>query len=470
MAKFEAAPPPQGLCALTAKELVNGYARGDFTPSEVLMAVLERHEEVNPVINAVYEVAREEAQQSARAAGQRWRNREPLSSLDGVPISVKDHLHVRGLSAPRAFLFGSRAPSPADCAAAHLLREAGAILFGKTNMPELSVMPVTASTLFGETRHPSALHLSPGGSSGGAVAAILAGMGPLALASDGGGSIRIPAAFTGLVGLKPTHGRVPYFPKATDRTVAGPIGRTVADVASMMNVIARYDSRDWTALPPDGIDYENILAQEVPRQRIAVSYGFGYATVEPEIRAAVSQAAQWLASQGHQIEEREYICEDAQYTATVQAAVSTQGLLDSLSPEQRAQIAPSSIAALKTMSQLCLADYRKMQEARDRLVADLHLVHQDFDVILSPTVPHGPVELGRFFPNGEILGEDCRRIGSLTRVFNLIHQPGISVPFGHFANGLPIGVQLTAPKFQDAKLLQLAAQLEQGGSHFRPRP
>src|SRR5690606_10769482 len=138
-----------------------------------------------------------------------------------------------------------------DCASASLLRAGGAILFGKSNMPELSVMPVTASTLFGETLHPDALGFSPGGSSGGAAAAVLAGLGPLALASDGGGSLRIPAAFAGRVGLKPTHGRVPYYPRPTDRTVAGPSGRTVADVARMMNVIARADCRDWTAPAPD---------------------------------------------------------------------------------------------------------------------------------------------------------------------------------------------------------------------------
>lgn len=460
MAIFESLSEPQGLCALTAAQLAAGYASGEFTPVEVIRAVLARHDEVNQTINAVYEVAWDEALSAARESQQRWRRKEPSSSMDGVPVSVKDHLQVRGMRSPRGFLFGSQSPLEDDCASVCKLRQGGAILFGKSTMPELSVMPVTESTLFGQTRHPLALHLSPGGSSGGAAAAVRAGIGPLALGSDGGGSIRIPAAFTGLVGLKPTHGRVPYFPRPTNRTVAGPIGRTVSDVARMMNVIARHDGRDWTALPPDFTDYLVQVREHLPPQRIAVSYGFGFAEVDAQVRQVVASAAEWLASQGHLVEEHEQICDDAQYVSNVLVAAGMQQLLKSLDESQRAQLAPSTIRALERLDQVDLGDHWAMERTRERLASQLDSVFQRFDVILSPTTPCGPVRLGQFFPDGDILSEECRRMGALTRVFNVVHMPGISVPFGRFDNGLPIGIQLAANRFQEVRLLQLAAQIE----------
>lgn len=460
MAIFKSIQEPVGLCSLTASELIIGYQKGEFTPVETIRSVFDRYEEINQTVNALYEIDRDEALRAAFNSEQRWLQNRPLSPMDGVPVSVKDHLQVRGMSSPRGFLFGSRNPLNEDCASVHKLRQGGAIVFGKSTMPELSIMPVTESTLFGQTRHPRALHLSPGGSSGGAAAAVRAGIGPLALGSDGGGSNRIPAAFTGLVGLKPTHGRVPYFPSPTNRTVAGPIGRTVSDVARMMNVIARYDSRDWTSMPPDFSDYLGQIDKKIQPQRIAVSYGFGIVEIDTQIRQAVDAAAEWLSSLGHVVEKQEVICDDALPISNVLAAAGMQELLGNLTSEQRGKIAPSSISALEQFNRTGLHDYRNMEKSRERLASQLNLIFKKFDVILSPTVPHGPIPLGKFFPKGDILSEECRRVGTLTRVFNVVYLPGVSVPFGHFDNELPIGVHLAAGRFQDVKILQLARQLE----------
>lgn len=461
MASSEALAPAAGLCALSAAQLRSAYAAGDATPLAVVEALFDRIETVNPRLNALYEVDREAARRAAAESERRWRQGAALSPLDGVPVSVKDHLAVAGFSSPRGLKFNARVALTEDCASAGLLRRAGAILFGKSNMPELSVMPVTESSLFGPTRNPLALALSPGGSSGGAAAAVAAGMGPVALASDGGGSIRIPAAFTGLVGFKPTHGRVPYFPKPTERTVAGPITRDVEDAAMMMNVIARPDGRDWTELPLDATDYVASLHAPLGRLRIAYSLDFGYMNaVDPEIARAVQGAAALLRDLGHRVEEIGRVCSDGQRIASIQAALSLRTMLTRLSPEEVAQLPQSSRAVLSYAASVTIDDYQQMLEGRERLAAELHAVFERVDVIVSPTVAMAPFEVGRFFPDGDILGPACRAIGGFTRPFNLAQMPALSMPFGRSSSGLPISIQLAARKFQDQRLLQLGARLE----------
>lgn len=461
MVSSEVLVPAEGLCALSAAQLRSAYAAGEATPVAVVEALFDRIETVNPRLNALYEVDRAAAGRAAAESERRWRQGAALSPLDGVPVSVKDHLAVAGFSSPRGLKFNTRTALADDCASVRLLRRAGAILFGKSNMPELSVMPVTESSLFGPTRNPLALALSPGGSSGGAAAAVAAGLGPAALASDGGGSIRIPAAFTGLVGFKPTHGRVPYFPKPTERTVAGPIARDVMDAALMMNVIARPDGRDWTELPLDPTDYVASLRLPLAPLRIAYSLDFGYMEgVDPQIAAAVLASVERLRQLGHRVEQVDRVCGDAQRIASVQAALSLRTMLTRLSPDEVAQLPRASRAVLGYAASVTLDDHQQMQEERERLVAELHEVFERFDVLVSPTVAMAPFEVGRFFPDGDILGPACRAIGGFTRPFNLAQMPALSLPCGRFANGLPISLQLAARKYQDQRLLQLGAQLE----------
>ena len=460
MAGCKPAPRTEDPCALTAAELRAAYGAGALSPVEVVEAIFERIAALNPSLNALYETDRSGALASAREAEQRWRRGSPGGPLDGIPVSAKDHLAVRGFSSPRGLVFNPRSPAAEDCAAAARLRESGAILFGKSAMPELSIMPITASLAFGPTRHPMALDRSPGGSSGGAAAAVGSGMGPLALASDGGGSIRIPAALVGLVGLKPTHGRVPYFPAPTDRTVAGPIARTVTDVALMMNVIARPDGRDWMEQAPDNRDYVAELDQPPARLRIAYSADFGYQQVDPQVAAAVASAVATLERLGHVVEPVAPFCDDVRHVANVQAALSTWPLLERLSETQIAELPPATRGVLAFVRSLDVAAIRAMHSGRERLAQQIGGLFRRYDVLVSPTTPVTSIPIGAHYPDGDILGNECRALGGFTRPFNIVHMPAISVPCGSSAEGLPIGMQIAGPKYSDALLLRLARQLE----------
>ncbi len=351
-------------------------------------------------------------------------------------------------------------PTTPNAPAVARLRESGAILFAKSNMPEISVMPVTDSLAFGPTRHPMAPHLSPGGSSGGAAAAVAAGLGPLALCTDGGGSIRIPAALTGLVGFKPTHGRVPYYPRPTERTVAGPIGRTVADVAMMMNVIARPDGRDWTELPADDCDYLAALAHAMPPLRIGYSASYGFQSVDPEILASVERGVGRLSDMGHHVENVDFVCDDAQEISHLQAAISLRELAERAQAMKAPQMAPSTLRVLESVLGVDAEALRRMYPLRETLIEQLLALYRRYDVIVSPTLPVHTIAVGEFFPDGELLGAACRSLGSFTRPHNIAHTPALSLPCGVGSDGMPIGIQLAGPRFADARLLALGHAFE----------
>src|SRR5437016_11645885 len=249
------------LCALSATALLDAYRKHELSPVEVTKAVLERIDRLNPVLNA-FNLVSQRAMDDAKASEARWMSGQPKGLLDGVPVSIKDIILTKGWPTLR----GSKTVDPKgpwndDAPATARLREHGAVLLGKTTTPEFGWKGVTDSPLTGITRHPWNRAKTPGGSSGGAAAAVASGMGPLAVGTDGGGSIRIPCAFTGLFGIKPTFGRVPAWPPSPMGTVAhvGPIARSVADAALMLGVMSQPDSRDWTALPYDGGDYREGL-------------------------------------------------------------------------------------------------------------------------------------------------------------------------------------------------------------------
>ncbi len=255
--------PTDEIGYLTATDLANAYRSRSLSPVEVTRTILARIEALNPRLNAFCLIDGEAALRDARASEARWLRGEPLGPLDGVPASIKDLILTRGWPTLR----GSRTVDPAgpwdaDAPATARLREAGAVLLGKTNTPEFGWRATTDSPLTGITRNPWRLDVTPGGSSGGATAAVAAGLGPLAVGTDGGGSVRIPAAFTGTVGLKAQFGRVPAYPPSPMNSVAhiGPQTRTVEDCAHLLNVLARPDVRDWTSLEPTAHDWAADLA------------------------------------------------------------------------------------------------------------------------------------------------------------------------------------------------------------------
>src|SRR3982751_6789987 len=271
----------QDLCGLSATALLDGYRKHELSPVEVTRAVLERIEKLNPVLNA-FNLVSDRALDDAKASEERWMSGQTQGLLDGVPVSIKDIILTKGWPTLRGSkTVDANGPWNDDAPATARLREHGALLLGKTTTPEFGWKGVTDSPLTGITRNPWNTQKKPGGSSGGAAAAVSAGMGALAVGTDGGGSIRIPCSFTGLFGLKPSFGRVPAWPLSPFGTVAhvGPMTRSVADAALLLNVLALADARDWHALPYDARDYRTGLEAGVQELRIAYSADLGYAKV-----------------------------------------------------------------------------------------------------------------------------------------------------------------------------------------------
>src|SRR6516225_3397533 len=293
---------------LSAAGLVRAYRRRELSPVEVTQAVLQRIERLNPHYNAFCLVDADEALRSAMRSEERWQKNEPLSFVDGVPATIKDLVLTKGWPTLR----GSRTVDAShswdeDAPATQRLREAGAVIIGKTTTPEFGWKGVCDSPLTGTTRNPWNPAMTPGGSSGGAAVAAALRIGCLDIGTDGGGSIRIPAGFTGTFGFKPTFGQVPAYPLSPFGTVAhlGPLTADVADAARMLTVMSRPDHRDWTALPDMRRDFSAGLDGGVAGLRIALSVTLGYVQVDRDIAKLVEGAAQALAGAGAIVEQRD---------------------------------------------------------------------------------------------------------------------------------------------------------------------
>ena len=457
------------LCFTPGVGLAELIRRRALSPVEITRTVLERIERVNPHLGAYVAVHAERALGEARAAERAVMTGAPLGPLHGVPISIKDNLWTAG----ERVSYGSRLLSdfvaPEDAPSVGRLRAAGAILVGRTNLPEFAWRGSTDNRLFGESRNPWDLSKTPGGSTGGGAAAVAAGLAPLALGSDGAGSIRIPAAFCGLVGFKPTFGRVPMYPAAGGNELVAhvcPLARTVRDAALMMNAIARHDPRDAFALPDDGVDYlaacDDPLAGDRGRAplRIAWSPHLGFAPVEPETREIGEAAARAFTELGLSIEEANPDLGDPSTILQTLYGGAQAGSHAARSAEQKAQMDPELVAYAEASSRLSVVDYLKAVSARQALVDSLRRFFERFDLLLTPTLCLPAFPLGMVGP-AEVAGRKVTHLGwSLCYPFNYSGQPAVSVPAGFTAGGLPVGLQIIGRRLEDALVLRAAAAFE----------
>jgi aspartyl-tRNA(Asn)/glutamyl-tRNA(Gln) amidotransferase subunit A len=450
------------LCSLSATELLQLYRRRKASPVEATRAVLARIEKLNPVLNCFCLVDAKSALASARQSEARWRKGEPEGLLDGVPVSIKDLLLTRGWPTLR----GSRTVNPQgpwndDAPSVARLREHGAVLVGKTTTPEFGWKGVTDNSLTGITRNPWNRKMTPGGSSGGSTAAVAAGMGPLTVGTDGGGSIRIPCAFTGLFGLKPSFGRVPAWPLSPFGTVAhvGPITRSVTDAALMMNVLTLSDARDWFALPHDARDYRVGLEDGVKGLRIAYSADLGYAEVEPEIAALVKKAVKRFAELGAHVEEADPGFENPGPVFTTHWFGGAASLLRSFSTEQVKLVDPGLRDVARQGARIRMLDYLDAVQKRGQLGVLMNRFHEKYDLLLTPTLPLAAFEAGREV--ADLLKE--KRWTDWTPFsypFNLTQQPAASIPCGFTKKGLPVGLHIVGPRYADALVLRAARAYE----------
>src|SRR5262245_11922938 len=290
---------------MTAAQLAKLYRRGKASPVEVMRAVLKRNDAVNPRINAFCRIDAESALAAAKASERRWKKGKPLSRIDGVPVSIKELVRVKGWPASMGSKLTDKTPADADAPAVARLREAGAIVFAQSTSSEYGHKGVTDSPLHGVTRNPWNTERTPGGSSGGAGAAVAAGLGPLAIGTDGGGSVRIPSSFNGLVGIKATFGRVPAWPPSMTGELSntGPMCRTALDCALMLNAIGQTDPRDANALPADDTDYAEAIDGKLKKLKVGFVLRFGDHPLDIEVAALVTKAAKQFEKLGCKVEE-----------------------------------------------------------------------------------------------------------------------------------------------------------------------
>src|SRR5918995_1055918 len=375
---------------LSAAELRHLYRTGQLSPVETTRAVLQRIERFDPEVNAFCLVDGERALAAARASEARWRKGEPCGLVDGVPATIKDLVLTRDWPTLRGSLAIARdQPWDEDAPATARLREQGAVLIGKTTTPEFGWKAVTDSALIGITRNPWDTRRTPGGSSGGAAVAAALGMGVLHVGTDGGGSIRIPAGFTGIFGFKPSFGRVPAYPASPFGTVAhiGPITRTVSDAALMLNVLALPDSRDWFALPYDGRDHRISLEEGVRGLRVAFSPTLGFVDVEAEVADLVAAAVGAFVELGATVEQVDAVMDDPIDVFVPHWYVGAANLLRGFTAEQRAKMNEGLQEIAAAGAQIPLMDYLTAVRRRAELGAAMRRFHESYDLLLTPTLP-----------------------------------------------------------------------------------
>jgi aspartyl-tRNA(Asn)/glutamyl-tRNA(Gln) amidotransferase subunit A len=451
-----------------AAELSSAFASKDLSPVEVTEACLARIEALDSQINCFCHLESEESLAQAEASEGRWMSGEPLSPLDGVPVAVKDLLLTKGWPTRRGSMtVDPSGPWNEDAPSVARLREAGAVLIGKTTTPEFGWKGSTDSPLTGITRNPWNRDKTPGGSSGGSSAAIAARFCPLALGTDGGGSIRIPASFAGVYGIKPSFGRVPAYPLSPFGTVShvGPMSRAVIDSAMLLNAISKPDARDWHALPASATDYVEAIAATMHGKRIAFSPRLGYAKkVVPEVESLVAKAARRFEVLGAHVEEVDPATEDPAGIFQTLWWSAAGFLLGDLTEDKKQLLDPGLRHMAEEGRKIPLKNYLAANMARGAYGSRLRQFMQTYDFLLTPATATPAFNVGMLSP----LDDDGRawmQWTPFTFPFNLTQQPAASVNCGFTSDGLPVGLQIVGRMFDDAGVLAASYAYELADPH-----
>jgi aspartyl-tRNA(Asn)/glutamyl-tRNA(Gln) amidotransferase subunit A len=463
------------LCWLPVLELAQRIRRKTVSPVEVVDAVLARIERVNPTLNAYCIVTAEEARDAAQAAEVSVMSGEELGPLHGVPVSIKDLIFTRRLvTTGGSRLFADHMPEE-DAVAVERLKGAGAIIVGKTNTPEFGHKGVTDNPLFGISRNPWNSALTPGGSSGGAAAAVAAGMGALALGTDSGGSIRIPASFCGIYGLKPSFGRVPQapgFPGWLSFSVTGPMTRTVRDAALMLDAIAGPDDRDRSSLPADsGAAFLEACDGGLEGLSIGWSADLGYARVDPAVTELCGAAAALFEELGCHVEVVTPSWENPEEIFRTMGAAEMYAAWRERFEDSAEQLDRSFVALLNYGRTITIDQYMAAARRRNDLWTDVQGFLARFDLLITPTVAVPPFPVARPAVT-EIDGHPVSPLGWIPFCFpfNLTGQPAASVPVGVTPDGLPVGLQIVGRRFADRTVLAASAAFEAAQPWAARRP
>jgi aspartyl-tRNA(Asn)/glutamyl-tRNA(Gln) amidotransferase subunit A len=446
---------------LTVHQLLRAYRRRELSPAEVLEAHLARIEATEPTINAfTRRVPSHLLRIQATESANRWFHGEPAGELDGIPVTVKDIVAMAGLPTSEGSAVASDEPTEVDHPSVARLREADAIILGKTTTSEFGWKGMTDTPRFGITRNPWHPDHTPGGSSGGAGASLAAGVGAVAHGNDGGGSIRIPASYCGLVGLKPTFGRVPQAPvdsPFSSLSANGPLARSVEDAALLLTIFSRPDLRDWHAVPHDPRDWRVGINDGLTGLRLAWTETLGGASVDPAVSTACRAAIDRLADAGAEIVEVDGIFEPLRPQLEGYWKAGFASRLNSIPSDRWSELDPG----FRTLAQEGMSfDVHQMvaaNAARARLVETMRRFHLDHDVLLTPTMPTLPPPVDTVYHSPGFDRWD--QAVPFTVPFNYTGQPAMSIPAGSVATEggtLPVGLQLVATHFREDLLLRAA--------------
>jgi aspartyl-tRNA(Asn)/glutamyl-tRNA(Gln) amidotransferase subunit A len=452
------------LCWMSAAALAAAIRRKKLSPVEVTRAVLDRIERVNPRLNAYVTLTVDQALRDARAAERAvGKKGARLGPLHGVPFSTKDLVITKGVRTTFGTRFFADNVPTEDAPMVARMKAAGGIQLGKTNTPTFGWIGATHNLVFGVTRNPWNTDRTPGGSSGGASAAVAAGLGPLAIGTDGGGSIRIPASFAGIFGHKASYGRIPVYPPSGAWSLShiGPMTRTVEDAALMMNACAGPDERDQYSLPADGTDYVKALKGSLKGLRVGWSPDLGFArVVDPEVEATCAKAARRFRDLGAKVDEARLPWPSPK---AAWEAVFCGGIATRMAPylDRPQDIDPGLLPIIQDAVKWPASRY--VQAWFDRLTWYDHVrrYFDTHDLLLTPTIATPPFKVGLDNP-ADIAGRPVEAYDWIpfTYPFNLTGNPAASVPCGFTKDGLPIGLQIVGRRFDDVTVLRAAAGFE----------
>lgn len=444
----------------SAGELHRAYATGELSPVEELDRALARTEELQPVLNAMSRMDTDTAREQARQAEQRWREGNARGPLDGVPITVKDNVPVAGRIARAGSRGTPDTPGTVNGPVVDRLLEAGAVIVGATTMPDWGCKGVGDSPLWGTTRNPWDRSLTPGGSSSGAAAGVAAGMTPWSIGSDGAGSIRMPAGFCGLAGIKPTYGRVAMLPGSAFGSLShqGPLARTVADLAVLLDTIAKPDDRDGMSWPGPGFQASS-GDDSLDGLRVAVDVDWGPYPAAPELRAAVQQTADLLAARGARVQQVPVDVSGARGTLDLLWETGCAAVIEHAGPDKRELFDETMRYFADRAAGHTAVQYADAMAARTLLAGRFAALHRDWDVLLTPVTTTPAFEVDTDIPAGSGM-ESWLDWAPYTYPFNLTGQPAMTVPAGVDERNRPLAIQLVGPRFADQRLLDVAAVIE----------
>jgi aspartyl-tRNA(Asn)/glutamyl-tRNA(Gln) amidotransferase subunit A len=457
------------ILALDGTSLLAAYRNRSLSPCEVIQAVLDAIERLNPPVNAFALVDADGARAAAKASEERWMKNAPMGPVDGLPITIKDAILWKGYPNRGGSKASPPDPVSENAPSVEDLLEAGAIPVGKTTLPEFGWKAVSDSPLYGLTRNPWDTRMTTGGSSAGAAAAAALNLGVLHVGMDSAGSIRIPGAFCGIYGLKPTHGRVSAYPPLPFALIAdiGPMTRTVRDAALMLTVMAGPDPRDIWAIHSPAPDYRVGLEDGIKGLRIAWSPRLGYVErLDPEVEGVTAAAARAFEELGATVEQEDPAWQDPLEIMRTIWRVGSWSELSSVPRERWGEVDPGFVAFAEPGEEMAASDFLSAVNGRTPLFRTMAQFHERYDLLLTPAVATAAFEVGHNTPPDGRFGDEWFRWAPYSYPFDLTLQPAATVPCGQTAAGLPVGLQIVAPLLRDDLVLRASRAFES----IRPWP